>query len=259
MQTESSNLQSISDYPRAGRAGRRKVGKPPSGVSGCKPTGDPGIYLSVPAAEPIQPGGPWNRLEGAWDFRDFSSLAAGGGESRTAGEPCTNRTYIFTTTSLQIEVFMPTDAGRQHELQLALNELISTLLDSQKGFAEIGEHLKDETLKRYFLAESLKRASFRGDLEEVLHQNGVHDIKESGTTVGTLQRVWGDVKARLGGGDHTLLETAEQAEDEAKEAYADVLDQDLPLPVRQLVAEQQAHVLASHDFVRNHRDALAAK
>ncbi len=154
---------------------------------------------------------------------------------------------------------MSTDAGRQHEMQLALSSLINTLLDSQKGFADIGERLEDETLKRYFLAQSLKRASFRGALEEVLHQNGVHDIKESGTALGTLQRTWGDVKAKLGGGDHTLLESAEQGEDEAKRAYADVLDQDLPLPVRQLIAEQQAHILAAHDFVRDHRDALAPK
>jgi uncharacterized protein (TIGR02284 family) len=154
---------------------------------------------------------------------------------------------------------MSTDAGRQHEMQLALNSLINTLVDSQKAYADIGEHLKDETLKRYFLAESLKRASFRGDLEEVLHQNGVHDIKESGTTAGTIQRAWGDLKAKLGGGDHALLETAEQVEDRVKKAYADALDQDLPLPVRQLVAEQQAHVLTSHDFIRSHRDALAAK
>ena len=153
---------------------------------------------------------------------------------------------------------MSTDAGRQHEMQLALNSLISSLLDSQKGFADIGEHLKGDTLKRYFLAESLKRASFRGDLEEVLHQNGVHDIKESGTTAGALRRAWGDLKTKLGG-DHTLLQTAEQGEDEAKKAYADALDQNLPLPVRQLLAEQQAHVLASHDFVRSHRDALATQ
>ena len=154
---------------------------------------------------------------------------------------------------------MATDSGKQHEMQRSLNALISTLLDSQKGFADIGDHLKDETLKRYFLAESLKRASFRGDLEEVLHQNGVHDVKETGTTAGALHRVWGDIKAKLGGGDHTLLETAEQGEDEAKKAYKDALDQDLPLPVRQLLAEQQAHILTAHDFVRNHRDALAAK
>ena len=154
---------------------------------------------------------------------------------------------------------MATDSGKQHEMQRALDSLISTLLDSQKGFADIGEHIKDETLKRYFLAESLKRASFRGDLEEVLHQNGVHDIKESGTAVGAVHRVWGDLKVKLGGGDHTLLETAEQGEDAAKKAYEDVLNQELPLPVRQLVAEQQAHILTSHDYVRNHRDALAGK
>jgi uncharacterized protein (TIGR02284 family) len=154
---------------------------------------------------------------------------------------------------------MSTDTGKQHEMQRALNSLISTLLDSQKGFADIGDHLKDETLKRHFLSESLKRASFRGDLEEILHQNGVHDIKESGTTAGALHRTWGDLKAKLGGGDHTLLETAEQGEDEAKNAYADALDQDLPLPIRQLLAEQQAHILASHDFVKSHRDTLVSK
>lgn len=153
---------------------------------------------------------------------------------------------------------MSTDAGRRHEMQLAINSLISTLLDSQKGFADIGDHLKDETLKRYFLAESLKRASFRGDLEEVLHQNGVHDIKESGTTAGSLHRIWSGLEAKFGAGDHALLAAAEQGEDEAKKAYAEALDQDLPLPVRQLIADQQAHVLTSHDFVRSRRDALAA-
>jgi len=154
---------------------------------------------------------------------------------------------------------MSTEEGKQREMVLALKSVINTLQDSQKGFADIGEHLKDESLKRYFLAESLKRASFRGDLEEILHQNGVHDIKETGTTTGALRRVWGDLKAKLGGGDHALLETAEQGEDEAKKAYKEALNQNLPLPVRQLLADQQAHILISHDFVRTHRDALAAK
>ncbi len=154
---------------------------------------------------------------------------------------------------------MSSDSGKQHEMERVLLSVINSLQDSQKGFADLGEHLKDETLKRYFLAESLKRASFRGDLEETLHLNGVHDIKESGTATGTLHRVWGDLKAKLGSGDHGLLETAESGEDEAKKAYADALNQELPLPVRQLLAEQQAHVLASHDYVRGQRDALAAK
>jgi|SRR5215469_8197270 len=152
---------------------------------------------------------------------------------------------------------MPTDADKRNEMQLALLSVISTLLDGQTGFAEIGDHLKDETLKRYFLAESLKRAHFRGDIEEVLHQNGVHDIKEHGTVAGKLHRVWGDLKAKMGGGDHALLVIAEQGEDGAKDAYSDALKQNLPLPVRQLLAEQQAHILSSHDYVKSQRDAVA--
>ena len=76
---------------------------------------------------------------------------------------------------------MSTDSGKQNEMELAIKSVINALQDSQKGFADIGEHLKDETLKRYFLAESLKRANFRADLENELHHAGVHDVKESGT------------------------------------------------------------------------------
>ncbi|HMF52775.1 MAG TPA: PA2169 family four-helix-bundle protein [Edaphobacter sp.] len=154
---------------------------------------------------------------------------------------------------------MSTDDGKRNEMRRALMSVINILVDSQKEFTEIGDRLKDETVKRYLLAESLKRAQFRGDLEEVLHQNGVHDIKESGTAAGTLSRVWGDLKAKLGGGDHAILASAEEGEDAVREVYADALKQDLPLPVRQTLAEQQAHILDSHDYLKNHRDALASK
>ncbi|WP_342714612.1 PA2169 family four-helix-bundle protein [Granulicella pectinivorans] len=140
-----------------------------------------------------------------------------------------------------------------------MKEVIDVLHDGQLGFAHIGEHVKDEQLKRYFLAESLKRASFRGELENELHRDGVHDIKSEGTVSGTLHRTWGDLKAKLGFSDHQLLETAEQGEDAAKKVYADALSQDLPLPVRQLLTEQQSHILTSHDYVKSHRDALVAK
>jgi len=148
---------------------------------------------------------------------------------------------------------------RNQETEKVLLEVIKILNDGQKGFADIGEHLKDDTLKRYFLAESLKRANFRAELENELHRAGIADVKEGGTASGTVHRIWGDLKAKLGAGDHSLLETAEQGEDVAKKAYKDALEKELPLPIRQLLSEQQAHVNNSHDYVRDHRDALAAK
>jgi len=141
------------------------------------------------------------------------------------------------------------------EVEDALRSVIQSLIDGQEGFQKIGEHLKDETLRRYFAAESLKRAQFRGDIEEVLHLEGVHDVKESGTFGGAVNRTWGDLKAHLGAGDHALLETSEAGEDAAKKAYEKVLEKELPLPIKQLLTTQYAHVQDSHDYVKATRDS----
>ena len=141
------------------------------------------------------------------------------------------------------------------EVEETLRSVIQSLIDGQEGFRTIGEHLDDETLKRYFAAESLKRAQFRGELEEVLHQEGVHDVKEKGTVGGAVHRAWGDIKAHLGGGDHTLLETAEGGEDSAKKTYKVALDKNLPLPIKQLLVTQFAHIETSHDYVKAARDS----
>jgi uncharacterized protein (TIGR02284 family) len=72
---------------------------------------------------------------------------------------------------------------------------------------------------------------------------------------GTLHRVWGELKVKLGGGDHSLLVTAEQAEDEAKRVYKEALEKDLPFPVRQVLSTQSTHVQTSHDYIRAARDS----
>jgi uncharacterized protein (TIGR02284 family) len=155
---------------------------------------------------------------------------------------------------------MATDTDKNAELEKAVKEVINILEDGQKGFADIGAHLKDETLKRYFLAESLKRASFRAELENELHRHGVHDVHEEGTLAGDLHRMWFDLTEKIHkADDRSLLTTAEEGEDEAKRVYADALARDLPLPLRQLLTEQNAHVLSSHNYVRDHRNAAASK
>ena len=150
---------------------------------------------------------------------------------------------------------MPTPSYALKETEEALRMVIQTLIDGQEGFQKMGEELKDETIKRHFLAESLKRAQFRGEIETVLHQEGVHDIQESGTASGTVHRIWADLKMKLGGGDHALLETAEQGEDEAIDHYEDALNRELPLPVREILVSQLAHIDASHDYVKMARDS----
>jgi uncharacterized protein (TIGR02284 family) len=150
---------------------------------------------------------------------------------------------------------MPNPSHDVSSIEETLHSLIEVLIDGQQGFQKIGDEIKDPVLKAYFLEESLRRAVFRGELETLLRDQGVHDIKEKGTAGGTMRRTWAELKVKLGGGDHTLLETAEQGEDAAVHAYDEALcNSDLPLPVRKAISTQNAHIQASHDYVKAARD-----
>lgn len=98
------------------------------------------------------------------------------------------------------------------------------------------------------------RSEFAGELENELHRLGVRDVKSSASTSSKVHRFWGEMKAKLGGGDHALLATAEQGEDVAKKAYEKALQQDLPLPIREILNRQQEHILGVQDRVRALRD-----
>jgi uncharacterized protein (TIGR02284 family) len=102
------------------------------------------------------------------------------------------------------------------------------------------------------------RAEYAGELENELHRLGVKDVKQSGMVSGKTHRAWGELKAKLGGGDHTLLATAEQGEDAAKAAYEAALEEHLPRDVREVLLAQFAHIKSAHDVVKALRDRPAA-
>ena len=144
------------------------------------------------------------------------------------------------------------------KVNATLKKLIDFLRDSHQGFTEIGEHIKDDAARLFFMKETQVRAEFAAELENELHRLGVKDVKQSGMIAGKVHRTWGELKAKLGGGDHTLLATAEQGEDAAKEAYEEALKEHLPRDIRDILLGQQAHIQLSHDRVKALRDAKAA-
>jgi uncharacterized protein (TIGR02284 family) len=138
------------------------------------------------------------------------------------------------------------------EVSGSVKTVIEVLHDGHEGFAKIGEHLKDPSAKQFFIGESQVRAKFEHELK---HAAGVSE-DVGGTAAGAVHRSWGDLKAHLGGGDHTLLETAEQGEDAAKKAYKEALeDQDIHSSIREVLVRQQSHISASHDRVKALRDS----
>ncbi len=135
------------------------------------------------------------------------------------------------------------------------NDLVKTVIqvlhDGQKGFADIGEHIKDPGMKSFFMAQAQQRGSFASEL---VSATGMTDV--GGSVAAPVHRLWGDLKANLGGSDHTLLDTAEQGEDAAKKAYEAALgDTSLTGPVRSLLQTQHGHIVSSHNKVVAFRDA----
>jgi uncharacterized protein (TIGR02284 family) len=141
----------------------------------------------------------------------------------------------------------------------AVRTVIEVLHDGEKGFRSLGEQLKDPSAKTFFMEESTTRGRFASELESALSSATGEKVSEGSTVSGTMHRAWGELKAKMGGSDHTLLETAEQGEDAAKKAYREVLEmKDVPAPVATVLRKQQTHILAAHDKVKAMRDATAA-
>lgn len=129
------------------------------------------------------------------------------------------------------------------------------LHDGQKGFSDLAEHVKDAQVKAYFMKESQTRAQYASELESTA---GL-ERDDHGTAGGAMHRAWGDLKGKMGGSDHTLLETAEQGEDAAKKAYEDALQKpEVSGSIRQILEKQQVHIGQSHNQVKAFRDSKAA-
>ena len=153
---------------------------------------------------------------------------------------------------------MPQPRAEALQSETAVQSVIEILVDSQEGLVTVGERLQDQTLKRYFFAESLLRAEFISQLETALSQRGVSRFRERGSTAAVLHRTWARIKSRFVGGDHTLLVTAEQGEDAVNEIYSRAMEAYLPTDIREILAAQVAHIELTHDFVKTARDRPGA-
>jgi uncharacterized protein (TIGR02284 family) len=139
-----------------------------------------------------------------------------------------------------------------------LQNLIETCRDGQRGFREAAEHLKDVTIREFFNEQSIQRAQFAGELEAEIHRFGERDVDTSGSVAAAMHRAWIDLKSALGGSDEAILAAAETGEDNAKHAYEDALQENLPENILQIVRRQADSVFRAHDQVRMWRDRKAA-
>ena len=150
--------------------------------------------------------------------------------------------------------------SQQKEIVSTLNELIETLKDGQEGFKQSASGVDDPQLKTMFDTLSLQRSKFAGELQNEVVKLGEPEPEDSSSTAGAMHRTWINIKSAVTNRDrHAILAEAERGEDSAVSAYKDAMDEDLPSPVRDIVARQSSEVKAAHDKIRNLRDMAAQK
>ncbi|PUA78998.1 ferritin-like domain-containing protein [Nocardioides currus] len=135
----------------------------------------------------------------------------------------------------------------------AAKELVETLKDGERGFADAAEKLRDsdhpewaETLQRL----SGQRAGFHREIVALGHEYG-DDVDESGSAAAALHRGWISLKDALTGDDTSgVLKAAATGEDHAVSEYEKALELDLSSGFREVVTRQHAAVVAGRDEVK---------
>ncbi len=144
--------------------------------------------------------------------------------------------------------------------QALLNELVETLKDGQKGYAEAMTDVEDADLKDTFKHLAVERSGYLTEIEDQMFKLDLKpdtDEGAKGSVTGAVHRAWIDLKSAITGKDrHSILAECERGEDYAKKAYKTALEaQDLPSSLKSVIEKQYQGVLAAHDKIRGLRDA----
>lgn len=135
----------------------------------------------------------------------------------------------------------------------AAKELVETLRDGERGFADAAEKVRGgehpewaETLQRL----SSQRAGFAREIVDLGHAYG-DDVDESGTVAAAVHRGWISLKDALTGDDaRAVLTAAETGEDHAVSEYEKALEMDLSAGFRDVVTRQHRAVVAARAEVK---------
>ena len=140
--------------------------------------------------------------------------------------------------------------------QALLNELVETLKDGQKGYADAMTDVEDPNLKETFKKYAAQRAEYVTEIEDQMFKLNLKP-EEGSSVTGTVHRAWIDLKSALTSKDNkAVLIECERGEDYAKKAYQTALKaQDLPSNLKSVIEKQYQGVAEAHDAIKSLRDS----
>lgn len=138
-----------------------------------------------------------------------------------------------------------------------LDDLITTLIDSVKGYEHSAEKVKSvdfQTLFRNLAAERVQAV----DLLQA-HSRALGGKPNSfGSAAGTVHRRMEDIFVALGGGDKAVVQAIDRGEDYLREEFERVLkDEAIDAETQVIVRQAHESVAHGHRVVQGLKDQLA--
>ncbi len=142
-----------------------------------------------------------------------------------------------------------------------IQDLITTLEDGRKGYAEAAEKLSESghaAWSQKMQSLSKQRQEFSARLQSAARGDGM-DVDSDGSALAGLHRTWMSLKDMVAGDDADgTLEAAISGEEHALEKFEDALkDEDLSAGYLPLVSEQAAAIASSKAELEQLRDAAS--
>ncbi len=141
----------------------------------------------------------------------------------------------------------------EKEIQHSLNDLIEIARDGADFYNEAaGKVEKPELSSLFNQMAAHKREIVQGLSVEVAAAGG--EPADSGTMVGSMRQMYGNIRAALGNTDYAYVAELEDSEDRLLKAFRDTIsDADTPAAAKRAAEQYLPRVLECHSIMRSYK------
>ncbi|WP_058834365.1 PA2169 family four-helix-bundle protein [Luteimonas abyssi] len=137
-----------------------------------------------------------------------------------------------------------------------LNDLIAIARDGRDFYQEAAQKVDDAELKTLFVRIAGVKESIIADLGSAVQSVG-GEPEDSGTLRGSMQEMYGKIRAALGDKEYGYVAELEESEDRLLHAFEDAIkDEKTPPAARDVVTRLMPEVRSCHDVMRTRKLAM---
>ncbi len=137
-----------------------------------------------------------------------------------------------------------------------LNDLIAIARDGRDFYQEAAQKVDDAELKTLFVRIAGVKESIIADLGAAVQSVG-GEPEDSGTLRGSMQEMYGKIRAALGDKEYGYVAELEESEDRLLHAFEDAIkDEKTPPAARDVVTRLMPEVRSCHDVMRTRKLAM---